>query len=68
MQTNLSFMVPGMTCGHCTSAVESELMKVTGVQTVHIDLDTKAVAVTGTDLDWPALEAAVDEAGYELVR
>lgn len=68
MQTNLSFTVPGMTCGHCTSAVETELMKVPGVQTVQIDLDTKAVVVAGDDLDWSALEAAVDEAGYEVVR
>lgn len=68
MSTSISFTVPGMTCGHCTSAVESELVKVPGVRSVQIDLDTKAVVVTGDELDWPDLEAAVDEAGYELVR
>lgn len=68
MQTTLTFTVPGMTCGHCTSAVESELKKVAGVHEVQIDLDTKSVAVSGVDLDWSTLEAAVDEAGYELVR
>jgi copper chaperone len=68
MSNTVSFTVPGMTCGHCTSAVESELVKVPGVQSVQVDLDTKAVDVTGQDLDWSALEAAVDEAGFELVR
>jgi copper chaperone CopZ len=66
--TTLTFAVPGMTCGHCTAAVEGELVKVPGVASVQIDLDTKQVVVTGDALDWPAIEAAVDEAGYDVVR
>lgn len=68
MSESVSFKVPGMTCGHCTSAVESELLKVAGVTAVRVDLDSKGVVVTGDGLDWSALAAAVDEAGYELVR
>jgi copper chaperone len=68
MSNSVTFTVPGMTCGHCTSAVESELVKVAGVAGVAIDLDTKSVVVTGDGLDWSALESAVDEAGFELVR
>jgi copper chaperone len=61
----ITFSVPGMTCGHCVSAVSGELAKVPGVVDVRVDLDTKAVVVTGDGLDAAALAAAVDEAGFD---
>jgi len=62
------FLVPGMTCGHCTKAVTNEVSKITGVTDVDIDLDTKTVVVTATDsISWDELVAAVDEAGFEAV-
>ena len=67
MMNTLSFTVPGMTCGHCESAVKGEIGKVIGVTDVSVDLTTKAVVVTGTDLDQASIFAAVDEAGYEPV-
>ena len=61
------YQVTGMTCGHCESAVISELSELPGVGSV------KAVAATGqvtvvsaAALDEAAVRAAVDEAGYEL--
>ena len=66
MQT-IEFKVPGMTCGHCESAVKGELSKVPGVTGVTVDLSTKDVVVEGESLDVEALYAAVDEAGYEAV-
>jgi copper chaperone len=62
----ITFSVPGMTCGHCVTAVSEELKAVVGVTGVTVDLDTKAVVVEGVDLDLGVLSAAVDEAGYEL--
>lgn len=67
MMNTLSFTVPGMTCGHCESAVKGEIGKVIGVTDVAVDLTTKVVVVTGTDLDQASIFAAVDEAGYEPV-
>jgi copper chaperone len=64
----LRFSVPGMTCSHCVAAVRGEIEKVPGVRTVLVDLETKAVVVTGAALDPVAVAAAVDEAGYELLR
>ena len=62
------FLVPGMTCGHCTKAVTAEVSKISGVTDVDIDLDTKTVVVTATDsISWDELVAAVDEAGFEAV-
>ncbi|MCB0969128.1 MAG: heavy-metal-associated domain-containing protein [Ilumatobacter sp.] len=66
MSTTLTFNVPGMTCGHCESAVKNEVGHVPGVAVVDVDLDTKDVTVTGTDLDRDAIVAAIDEAGYDV--
>ena len=61
----ITLSVLGMTCGHCEAAVKTEVGKVAGVESVAVDLDSKNVVVTGTDLNTEALIAAVDEAGYE---
>jgi len=63
--STITMSVPGMSCGHCESAVKSEVGKVPGVASVAVDLDSKDVVVAGTSLDVGALIAAVDEAGYE---
>lgn len=57
--------VPGMTCGHCESAVKEEIGDIAGVTSVDVDLHSKDVLVAGHDLDIAALVAAVGEAGYE---
>ncbi|MDR9390451.1 MAG: heavy-metal-associated domain-containing protein [Trueperaceae bacterium] len=54
--------VEGMTCGHCTKAVETALAGVDGVTEVHVDLETGRARVDGGDL--AALVAAVQEEGY----
>jgi copper chaperone len=63
----LTFSVPGMTCGHCEAAVKGEVGKVAGVAGVSVDLDTKIVTVDGDALDRAAIVAAIDEAGFEVV-
>ena len=62
----LIFKVPGMTCGHCEAAVTGEVGGVAGVCDVGVDLSTKEVTVTGTDLDEQLIVAAIDEAGFEV--
>jgi copper chaperone CopZ len=63
--TEIAYTVPDMSCGHCKSAVSSELERVAGVRKVEVDLDTKLVVVRGEDLDDASLRAAIAEAGYE---
>ena len=65
--SELTFSVPGMTCGHCEAAVKGEVGKVAGVADVAVDLDTKLVTVAGESLDEAAIVAAIDEAGFEVV-
>ncbi len=63
-----TFGVAGMTCGHCVRSVKGELGKLDGVTDVAVDLKTGTVNVTSTaELDRDAIEAAVDEAGYQYV-
>jgi len=62
----LVLSVPGMTCGHCETAVKGEVGKVAGVTDVAVDLATKLVTVTGQTVDRAAVVAAVDEAGFEV--
>jgi copper chaperone len=63
--STLTYSVPGMTCGHCVSAVTSELSAIPGVSDVAVDLATKLVVVTGAPLVDEALRAAIEEAGFE---
>lgn len=64
-----TYTVKGMTCGHCVNSVTSELSSVAGVSDVRVDLRTGHVMVTGDGpIDDAAVRAAVDVAGYEVVR
>lgn len=68
MLQTLAVQVPGMSCAHCTGAVEREVAALPGVESVHADLATKVVTVTGTGLDDVAIRAAIADAGYEAER
>jgi copper chaperone CopZ len=66
-----TFAVTGMTCGHCVSAVTSELQEIPGVTDVAVDLvagGTSTVTVSsGQPVEESAVAAALDEAGdYQL--
>ncbi|MEW1960295.1 cation transporter [Kineococcus sp. NPDC059986] len=72
MSSTTAFGVTGMTCAHCVAAVTEEVSALSGVEDVRIELvpdGTSTVTVTATSpLEESAVAAAVDEAGYELVR
>jgi copper chaperone len=61
-----TYLVPSISCGHCKSAIESEVAKVSGVAEVEVSIDNKTVRVDGqaTEAD---VRAAIDDAGYEVV-
>ena len=68
MDETITYLVAGMSCGHCRAAITAEVSAVAGVDTVEVDLDTKRVRISGESLDDSALVAAIDEAGYEATR
>ncbi len=59
------YSVPGVTCGHCKAAIETEVSAVRGVDRVVVDLDAKIVSVEGDAAD-ADIRAAIDEAGYDI--
>lgn len=63
-----TYLVKGMTCGHCAGAVTQEVSALPGVENVEVAVDTGRVTVVSTgELSADAVREAVDEAGYELV-
>ncbi len=64
-----TFTVRGMTCGHCVNHVTEEVKKIAGVTSVDVELKSGAVSVTAeAEITTEQMEAAVVEAGYELVK
>lgn len=66
-----TYGVTGMTCQHCVNSVTEELKGIDGVQKVDVFLvsgGASQVQVTSDgELDRAEVQAAVEEAGYELV-
>jgi len=62
--TETTYVVPGISCGHCKAAIEEEVGALDGVSSVVVDVDTKQVAVVG-NADDADVRAAIVEAGYE---
>lgn len=66
-----TYLVQGMTCGHCVAAVTEELTAIDGVSAVEVELHAggmSAARVTSVaPLSDAQVRAALDEAGYQLV-
>lgn len=63
--TTRTYDVPGISCGHCKAAIESEVGAVAEVTSVVVDVDARTVTVDG-EVDVEVVRAAIDEAGYEV--
>ncbi len=63
--TTRTYDVPGISCGHCKSAIEAEVWKVPGVTAAEVEIEARTLTVTGDATD-EQLRAAVSEAGYEV--
>jgi copper chaperone CopZ len=61
-----SYLVTGMSCGHCAQSVTEELTELAGVENVTVDVEAGHVTVRSAEaLDEAAVRAAVEEAGYD---
>jgi copper chaperone len=66
--TEKTFNVPDMSCGHCKTAVEGELNKLSGVKEANADIERGTVEVSydeGT-VTTEDLKGAIEEAGYTV--
>ena len=70
--TTSTYLVNGMTCGHCVASVTEELSAINGVTAVDVDLvkggASSVTVMSDNPLSDDAVRAAVDEAGYELAN
>lgn len=67
MSITKNFSVTGMSCGHCESAVRSELEELGGISAVAVSAAEGTLSVTLADdasLSDQDIINAVDEAGY----
>ena len=63
--SEVTYIVPGMGCDRCESAVSDRLLTIAGVEAVVVDPETKGVTVHGQGLDVVALRAFIENAGYQ---
>jgi len=61
-----NYTVTGMTCGHCRNSLIEEVLQVSGVRAVDVDLDSGTLTVRGDELDDASIHRAVDEAGFAV--
>lgn len=59
------FEVPGISCGHCKTAIETEVADVSGVERVAVDVERKLVEIEGVASEADVV-AAINDAGYEV--
>jgi len=69
--TTTIYPVKGMSCGHCVTAVTTELSNLAGVSSVSVDLVPEGVSrvtvASDRPLDQERVSAALDEAGGYLI-
>lgn len=66
MEKNQTFVVKGMTCGHCKAMVEKNIGKLPGVEGIEVDLATGNVNIKG-HADENAVREVVEDLGFALV-
>mgnify|MGYP000946291506 CR=1 FL=1 len=63
------FHVQGMHCQHCERAIREMVGKLSGVQSIDVDIKNGTVAVkyNAEQVDTEAIEGAITGAGYDLL-
>lgn len=60
-----SYIVDGMSCGHCSQAVTNALKSIKDSAEINVDLETKKVTVSGIE-DEAAIAEAIEDAGFDF--
>ena len=65
LMNSKTFIVPNISCGHCTHTVETEVAGVAGVTSVKADKNTKQVTVAWEPpATWEQIAAVLQEVNY----
>lgn len=66
---SISYLIPNISCGHCTHKIIARLSQISGVEEVQASVDTKIVEVDFTDPATPdQILAALMEINYPPAR
>ena len=61
--------VDGMHCNHCKMRVEKVLKGLAGVDSAVVNLEAKTAEIeSASEIDDAAIEAAIDDAGFKVIR
>lgn len=61
----ITFSIPEISCGHCTSSIESALKELAGVNTVLTSIENKSATVEFTaETNEAAIIEAIDNIGF----
>ncbi len=63
METGV-FTVSGMTCNHCKTNVETNLLKLPGIKDVAVNLQQQSVTITADKIDLNEIKNTVEGLGY----
>jgi len=61
--TTIQYKVPSISCHHCAHTIKMELQEVKGVNSVDVDVESKAVTVS---FDPPANEGVIEKLLEEI--
>ena len=65
MMESKTFVVPNISCGHCTHTIEMEVSDLAGVSSVTADQETKQVIVEWVDpATWDQIQGTLVEINY----
>ena len=63
--TSKTFVVPNISCGHCTHTIEMEVGDLAGVTSVKAEQESKKVTVEWQDpATWEQIEGLLNEINY----
>lgn len=68
MGSAIEIKVDGMGCQKCVTSVEAAIKRVDPAARVEVDLAGKRVRVADTAAPQAKLEAAIEDAGYDVVK
>ncbi len=66
--TTTTITINGMTCSHCVAAVQKALAAVPGLQVEAVTIGSATVSTDPASGLLAAAEAAIDDAGYDVVK
>lgn len=67
-ENSILLQVEGMTCNHCKTSVEKQMLKQKNVDSVTVDLSSGKVTVVGKKIDVSKLEIEIESLGYSVIK